>query len=115
MSKEEKDLWEKNIKPENKRLWLTKLKWRFYLIGMHFTKKRRIRGIKDLTWTMDDVIPMIILMFGIMCVSMAVVVVKSIVELIWPNYFPQTQEVIQNAPYFIPAIIRRLKRKEDSP
>lgn len=83
--KDEKELWEKNIKPENKFLWITQLKWKFYLAGQ-WVKRRKILHVDDVNWSMDDIYKLIYVVLILMIISMAISIIKDVVYLVYPNY-----------------------------
>jgi len=83
--KDEKELWDKNIKPNNKFLWITQLKWKFYLAGQ-WVKRRKIFSVDDVNWSMDDIYKLVYILLIIMILSMAVNLIKDVVYLVYPNY-----------------------------
>jgi len=87
--KEEQYFWDRNIKPNNKWFWLTKLKWRLRIFG-HRTKKIYTlnTGFNINSGLLHKVLW---IMIGLMLLQMVIGIINDSVYLIYPNYGNNTQ------------------------
>jgi len=107
----EKELWEENIKQENKHIWLRNLKWKILgHRGLKFNLKKKIKTIKDLDFLENvDVmkyytllIVMMVILVGLSFIATIIQIGSIIYEWIYPT--PEIPERMY--PYIIPALIR---------
>ena len=108
MSDEEKEYWDKNIKPNNSKiqLFISRVRWKFYLAGA-WLKRRKILGIGDVTWSMEDIYKIVYVMMILACVSIFLNMIMDVLMFIYPRLRWYSPEDLANNGYeFLKALMR---------
>jgi len=93
MAEKERELWERNIAPENKRLWLTTIRWKLRLFNR---KVRKMKTPDDFSFDLSfhwstPIGKLMLIMVVLMCLQLVIQIVKETVYLVYPNYGNNTQ------------------------